>query len=205
MMNNEKKYELLEDDFIVLDDGTKLYRIRSLKAFGNVKAGNLGGYVEKESNLSHEGNCWVGDDAIVYGNARVYGDAIVYGNARVFGKAYIYRNARVFGNAAVYGNARVCGDAKVFGNAIVCGDAKVSANAYVCSDFDYTTIKGFGSKARNTTFYKTKDNTIRVVCGCFNGTLEEFRSKVLETHKDTKFAKEYLMIADLMEYHFKEE
>lgn len=46
---------------------------------------------------------------------------------------------------------------------------------------------------------------IRVVCGCFYGTIYEFREKVRETHKDTKIAKEYLMIADLMEMHFAEE
>ena len=46
---------------------------------------------------------------------------------------------------------------------------------------------------------------IRVVCGCFYGTIDEFKSKVRETHKDTKIAKEYLMIADLMEMHFAEE
>ena len=39
-------------------------------------------------------------------------------------------------------------------------------------------------------------------CGCFYGTLEKFREKVRETHKDSKYAQEYLMIADLMELHF---
>ena len=41
-----------------------------------------------------------------------------------------------------------------------------------------------------------------MVCGCFIGTLDEFRKKVKETHADTKFAKEYLAISDLMEFHF---
>ncbi|MFR0666405.1 MAG: hypothetical protein ACLSIF_06700 [Faecalimonas umbilicata] len=39
-------------------------------------------------------------------------------------------------------------------------------------------------------------------CGCFYGTLEEFRAKVKETHGETKIAKEYLMVADLMEFRF---
>ncbi|EJF74094.1 hypothetical protein ME7_01609 [Bartonella birtlesii LL-WM9] len=34
-----------------------LYRICALKDFDDVKAGHLGGFIEKESNLSHEGNC----------------------------------------------------------------------------------------------------------------------------------------------------
>jgi hypothetical protein len=42
------------------------------------------------------------------------------------------------------------------------------------------------------------------VCGCFFGTIAEFRKQVEET-RTGKIAKEYLMIADLMEEHFKEE
>lgn len=65
-----------------------------------------------------------------------------------------------------------------------------------------TVVKGFGSENRTTTFFLTKDKKVGAQCGCFYGTLEEFRRKVKETHKDTQFAKEYLMIADLMELHF---
>ena len=68
-------------------------RIVALRDFGSVKAGDIGGYVESESNLSHEGNCWISDDARVSGNAlvsddaEVSDDAIVSGNARVSGNA----------------------------------------------------------------------------------------------------------------------
>ena len=61
--------------------GRKLHRIRAVRDFGDVKAGDLGGWIEKERNLSHDGDAWV------YGNARVYGNAEVYGNARVYGNA----------------------------------------------------------------------------------------------------------------------
>ena len=71
-----KKYELISDDKIFMD-GEELYRIRSLVNFGDVKIGDIGGYVEKEANLSHLGNAWV------YGNAWVSGNAWVYGDARV--------------------------------------------------------------------------------------------------------------------------
>ncbi len=62
-----KKYELTTDTKTFL--GRKLFRIKALISFGDVKAGDLGGYVEKESNLSHDGN------ACVCGNARVCGNA----------------------------------------------------------------------------------------------------------------------------------
>ena len=71
-----KKFELLLDNTVEYF-GIKLFRIRALNSFGNVKAGDIGGYIEKEDNLSIYGKAWV------YGNARVYGDARVYGNARV--------------------------------------------------------------------------------------------------------------------------
>ena len=74
-----KKFELTTDTKVVL--GRKLFRIKALISFGNVNAGDLGGYVEKEENLSHEDNAWV------YGNAKVCGDAKVYGNAEVCGNA----------------------------------------------------------------------------------------------------------------------
>ena len=157
-----EKYELIKDPII------NLYRIRALKDFSDIKAGTLGGYVENEDNLSHDGNAW------------------------------IYGNAKVYGNARVCGNAEVCGDAEVFGNARVCSNACLKANA------DYTVIHGFGSEERTTTFFRCKDGNIRVKCGCFYGTIDEFRYKVHETHGDSKYAKEYLMIADLMKFHFSE-
>ena len=190
-----KKFELTSE-FITNIFGTKLFRIKALIEFGNVKAGELGGFVEKEENLNHEGNAWVYGNAEVYGNARVYGNASVYGDARVCG------DARVYGNAWVYGNARVCDDARAYGNASVYGNARVCGDARVYGNADYATVHGFGSEYRTTTFFKTKAGEIGVRCGCFYGNLSEFRKKVVETHGETKKAKEYLMLADLMEFRF---
>ena len=181
-----KKFELTTDTKIFL--GKKLFRIKALISFGNVRAGDVGGYIEKEENLSQSGNAWV------YGDALVSGDAMVSGNAKVSGDAWMS------GDARVSGNAKVSGDAWVYGNAEVSGDAKVYGNA------DYATASGFGSECRTTTFFKLKNSDeIGVRCGCFYGTLKEFKEKVKETHGETKKAKEYLMLADLMEYRFSEE
>ena len=69
-----KKYELVgEFEFF----GRKFFQIQALISFGNVEAGELGGYIEKEDNLDMYGNAWV------YGNARVYGNALVYGDAHI--------------------------------------------------------------------------------------------------------------------------
>lgn len=60
-----------------------LHRIKALRDFGNIKAGDLGGWIEKEENLSHDGDAWVCGNAKVYGNAKVSGSAKVCDNARV--------------------------------------------------------------------------------------------------------------------------
>ena len=63
--------------------GRTLHRIKAVSDFGDVKAGDLGGWVEKEENLSQAGDCWV------YGNAWVSGSAQVSGNARVGDKNHV--------------------------------------------------------------------------------------------------------------------
>ena len=104
------------------------------------------------------------------------------------------------GDAWVYGDAQVSGNARVFGNAWVYGDAWVFGNAWVQNCRDYSATSCFGSENRTTTFFRTKDGGISVRCGCFYGTLREFREKVKERHGDSRLAKEYLMLADLMEF-----
>jgi len=96
--------------------GVVLHRIQATKDFNFIKAGDFGGWVEKEANLSQEGYCWIFDNAKVYDNACVFGNTRVYGSACVFGNARVYDNALVLDDAVVSGNARVYGSAKVFGN-----------------------------------------------------------------------------------------
>ena len=108
--------------------GTTLKRIRAavefkLKCGIVIAKGELGGWIEKESNLS--GDAWVSGNAEVSGDAEVYGDAEVHGDAKVYGNAKVYGYAEVSGKAEVYGDAWVSGKAKVYGNAEVSGNAKV--------------------------------------------------------------------------------
>lgn len=82
------------------------------------------------------------------------------------------------------------------------GYAWVSGDAWVYRNADYAAVKGFGRYFRATTFFRCKDKILRVQCGCFYGDLAQFREIVKKTHGDSKYAKEYLAIADLMELHF---
>ena len=128
----DKKYKLTSET--CMSRGHTLYRIQALIVFGNVTAGNLGGFIEFESNLSQVGNCWVSDNARIFGKARVDEDAQVYGNARVFGDAHVSENARVFGNARVNGEVQIFGHAQVYGKAQVYGNVRVLGDASIYED-----------------------------------------------------------------------
>ena len=214
-----KKFELTAETKFAF--GRTLHRIKALVSFSDVKSGDLGGWIEQESNLAHDGNAWVygdawvcgdarvcGDaqvcgnaqvcdnaqvcgDAQVYGNAWVCGDARVCDNARVYGDAQVYGDALVYDDARVYGNAQVCDNAQVCGDAQVYGNAQVYGDAWVCGDGTIFWIGAIGSRNGTTTFFKCTDNKIRVVCGCFFGDLDEFAAAVKKTHGDNQHAKVY--------------
>ena len=160
-----KKYELTSETKIVF--GHILYRIKALSSFGCVSAGDLGGFLESEKNLSQNGNAWV------YGNAEVYGNAWVSGNAEVSGDARVYGNARVYGDASVYGNAEVSEIGAIFW------------------------IGAIGSRNDTATFFRCRDGSIKVVCGCFFGNLDEFAKKVRKTHGDNDHAKVYMLAIEM--------
>ena len=171
----EKKYKLRED-LTKECYGKTLYRIEALRNFGDVEKGVIGGYIEKEENLSH------------YGNAKVYGDAQVYGKAVVYGKAWICGDAQVCGKAQVWDNAQVYGDAVIWDNAQVCGDAVITKTS------DYYVGKNTWSSGRYFTY--TRSNRKWKV-GCFYGTGEELIEKA---YKDSEVSgREYKRIVEYVE------
>lgn len=233
----ENKYILTDDTLVRKKDGVILHRIKAIRDFGSVKAGTLGGWIEKYDNLSHSGTCWVYGEAKVYGDAFVCGDArildhaqvyhgaMVCDNARVYEHARIYGNAQIFGNARVYGDARVyeCvrifGNAKVYYTARVFGDVEIrdsvelSQNAYVSTPLDYILIGPLGSRDDSVTFYRNKSGGISVVCGCFNGTIEQFKERVKLRYIEDKYNvnplcyRQYMdiiqYVINIMRYHWR--
>lgn len=125
--------------------GVTLHRIRALIDIPehDVKAGDLGGWIEAERNLSQKGAAWVADPALVMDSARVTGKARVMDSA------------------------------------------------------DYITIGAIGSRNDTTTFYRGADGKIYVSCGCFNGSIDDFASKVKAVHAGTKHEKTYLLAVEL--------
>ncbi|MDE1846973.1 MAG: hypothetical protein KGH52_02835 [Candidatus Micrarchaeota archaeon] len=81
------------------------------------------------------GDCWVRDNArvfgkaAVYGYAHVYGEARVYDGARVFGEAEVFENAKIFELSLVFERAHIHGSAEVGGTSWACGDACIRGDA----------------------------------------------------------------------------
>jgi len=129
----EQKYELVPDRQIIVA-GMTLYRIRALKDFGHVKAGDLGGFVRSEDNLSQLGDCWIADDAQVYDEAVVSHDAQIRGRGRVYNHGRISDRGQVLGNGQVFENGWVFKNGVVFDNGMVFGAAQVRDNGLVYAD-----------------------------------------------------------------------
>ncbi|MGM9603010.1 MAG: hypothetical protein ACI3W5_15675 [Faecousia sp.] len=191
----------------VFEEEILLRRIRALRDIGGVKAGTLGGWIEKEDNLRQDGDAWVADNGIVMGNsmllgkARVSDEAIVMGNAVITGHAHVRDNATVAGNAFLAGYAIVGGQAcvsdfavvedhavvtssailgefaHVGGDAVITAEAYLSEHANITSQNHFLSIGPIGSRDDFVTFYRAMEDEepeIRVKCGCFRGSLEDF-------------------------------
>ena len=123
MTKNEPKYELTEMTMVF--DGRELHRIRAVRDFGDVTAGDLGGWVQSEDNLSHDGRCWIYDEGIVCDKAKVSHDAAVRDHGQLRDQAWIFEDAVVQDHAQVYCGANACGRSVIKDNAIVRGDARI--------------------------------------------------------------------------------
>jgi carbonic anhydrase/acetyltransferase-like protein (isoleucine patch superfamily) len=156
-------------------DGVTLHRVQATSDFGDVKAGELGGWLEEERNLSPRERAWVADNAAVYGRARVLGNARVEGDAtvcdrakvsasvKISGKTRVYENAQIYGNVEISGAAKVYGDASVYGDSKINGAARVFGRARVS---DHAEISGFARIFENA---KVWDHTQVSDCATIHG------------------------------------
>lgn len=113
-----KKYELTGIRMIF--EGRTLRRIRYLENIKPYITKNMiGGWIESEHNLSHEGSC------AVRGEAKVFGNAKVMENANVNGLPVIKDNAIVGGSSRIYNKAIIGADTIVGGSAMIIDTSKV--------------------------------------------------------------------------------
>ena len=196
----EKHFKLTEET-IVNEAGVTLHRIEATRDTRHAKAGEKGGFVEREDNLG--GEAWVDNNAEVWGEAFVYCYAYVSGNARVYGRAQVYdyawvgEDARVYDNARIYDSAYVGGhaevhgqtevegmaavkdEAEVTGHARVVGWAKIGRRAFIEHLRDYCVFQGFGWwKDCPLTVFREKNGEVGVFFEYYSETLEDFTTLI---------------------------
>lgn len=180
-------------------------------------------------NAEVRGHTWIYGNSMVGGNAKIlsnmcdtpspniYGDSRIYGSPVISGKVSIYDNANVHGEAIIDGeNVEINGSSDIGGNVNIEGCTTISStsinfgticDAKITSPNDYAMVKGFGSVNRTTAFYLDKNGIIKVICGCFYGTIDQFEERVKQTYfKDgamNPIGEEYIDIANLMRKRFK--
>lgn len=188
----DKKYELTDETIIV--DNKTLYRIKALKSFVNsyatVEVGDLGGYVESESNLCHDGNSWIYDHGMVMDEAFVCDDGVVANNSLIKEHATVKDNGYVL-DGIVQGHAVIKRDGIVTDNSVITDDAIIGdivegaiigQRAYIKSFRDYIKFGHIGDNDCELTFYKTIDQDIIVNFENFKGYVYDFTKEVLH-HK----------------------
>lgn len=105
-------------DYVYLDPCTISYKGRTLKRItalennelGFCAAGRVGGFVEKDTNLSQFHAAWIDDCAVVMDDAVVSEQALVFEDAEVMDTAKIFSNAKVAGKTSVTGSQWVNND-----------------------------------------------------------------------------------------------
>ena len=111
-----KKYAVLPDQFATKYGYTPTrFRIRALRDIPEhgVKAGDLGGFVQSERNLSQTGAAWIADVASATDRSHVGGDSLLSGNAKMTG------DSRADGKSRIIDHANLSGCAIVTDNAVL--------------------------------------------------------------------------------------
>ena len=139
-MKRNKKYKLVKRKSIITGNGTILYRIKALKDFGNVKNGEIGGFVESENNLSQEGNCWIHDEAKVLDNAMVLGNAQVLDHAIIKDYATVSDSACIKGsNVLISGKSHIY-DAVIIDNSKITGECNIGGNVKIDNSLIFNSL-----------------------------------------------------------------
>lgn len=117
------KYNILQDTMTEIN-GCTASRIVATRDFGNVKAGDVGGYVSSHESLSHKGLCWVHDDAAILEGAWVCDNAQIRDRAIIKGDATVCDGAEVC-DVVIVDGAWIGNDTVLCGNGMVTGDMEI--------------------------------------------------------------------------------
>ena len=127
-----KKYELT--DITMEFKGIKLYRIKALKNFSNVKAGDLGGWVSSEYNLSQYGNCWIYDNAICMNNSKMYDNSKIYDDSKMYDNSKMYDDSMMFEDSEMYDDSVMRDDSVMYDNSKMYDNSRMYNNSVMYDD-----------------------------------------------------------------------
>lgn len=168
---SNQKYEITE---ISHEKYPFLHRIRALRdVSAEVKAGDLGGFVESESNLSFEPDdtAWIFDDAIACNDAYVDKGAVLRGEAVVSGNAYVSMGAVLSGHARAEDNAYIC-------RAVLNASARASGFAMILDDTDTLAVPILSG---HCAVYGKVSGDVRLTGNALVISGEEIRNDTLDT------------------------
>lgn len=166
-MAKQQKYEFT-DEFKYLTQYVKLRRIRAVMDIPehNVKKGDLGGWIQKVSNLPRDNQAWVADEAIVYGNAVIKDASRVEKNALVFGKSIIEGSSVITGRARIerkvhVSDSKISTDVKLIGTIDV-SRSKIGGNTVVEDDVEISDSIIITESVTISGFVKVTNSKIRL-------------------------------------------
>lgn len=111
-------------------EGHTLKRIRYLRSLHIfVQKGSLGGWIESEENLSHEGHCYVINEAKVFGHARIVDNAVVTGASIVKDNVLLLNETQVRSRSVLGGDTIVSGQTYIFGH------SKIAFYSHVADEY----------------------------------------------------------------------
>ena len=150
-----------------------LYRVKALKSFSDVNKGDIGGIIDKSSVLSHAGNCWIYDDAIVMNESYVTDDADIDLHDLINEKC-----SHIIGL-----NEEICSD-KIFINVHGFGKDKSPITFFKCSD---NKIRCIINNDFSGDFFETKEYLLKNSGEDYDGEFDnliEYAKKKLNPNEE---------------------
>lgn len=137
-----KKYDIIpceESDYknFIQSEDLKIerfYRIRALRSFSDVKKGDIGGIMDDSSFLSHKGNCWIYDNAIVVNKSYVVDDAVVKDTSYVI-ESFVENNSRIVDDCYIrssnISDSSIIMDDSIVDKSEIDGETEIKSFSYI--------------------------------------------------------------------------
>lgn len=148
-----KKYKLTEN-IKKFSETEILYQIECISEFGDIKPGDLGGYIPSEEVLSQTGNCWIDSNSFVRGNSKISDNVIISGSfvidSEISGDVEVESGSSISGSvirdkSIISGssvlNSEIGGDSEIFYNSVIT-DSYIIDTSVINSDINDTKLAG---------------------------------------------------------------